>query len=452
MRRFLFVLILISLGLNFSFSQDPILSKKLSSAKKEQDFYSLLEDFKDLYFKENRYEDFLKELKKLTPKIPSGIYAYYISLCRYRQLKFFEGNQDWDNYFKNLSGFKEEIENHLKESIRSSGFEPFGILSRLLLFKFYLEHNNPEANKILEELINLILENRDKIKDFSLIKRVAQELENLEEKSKAKKLYNLYVENLARTQTDLERIKAEGFSFYQAGSLELSKEIFKLYIGKITSTFSDKEKLKEELFSLVKLFIYKKKEPCDATFAEEIFKHIENIFKEEVFDEEMLYLRGFNLEKQKEFISAKDIYLKLIERYPQTKYFDELVYKVGLITAYILRDKEKAKLYFKELSQKERLSPQIVSSIYQLGLLNHWEGNYAEAKGFYQRIIDMAKEEFFETTELAKKRLKEIEEQKPIEYNLRTFLDVVFKQEYQYLDRTKIELIANPYVCLLYTS
>ncbi len=41
--------------------------------------------------------------------------------------------------------------------------------------------------------------------------------------------------------------------------------------------------------------------------------------------------------------------------------------------------------------------------------------------------------------------IKEIEEARPIEYNLKTFLDVSLKEQYAALDMTKIDLRSNPY-------
>jgi hypothetical protein len=136
----------------------------------------------------------------------------------------------------------------------------------------------------------------------------------------------------------------------------------------------------------------------------------------------------------------------LINIFPQTIHSDEAEYKIGIITTYVLSDLNMGRNYFTELSQKENITPQVISGIYQLGLLAQWEGNLEEARRYYLTLKEKAKEGFPETIGLANERLRELEESRPIEYKLKTFLDISLRpQNNAYFDRTRIDLRSHPY-------
>jgi hypothetical protein len=153
----------------------------------------------------------------------------------------------------------------------------------------------------------------------------------------------------------------------------------------------------------------------------------------DIFDQELMYLRAFNLEKAKDYLGAKDIYLDLTKRFPQSGHNDEAIFKAGMIATYVSGDMKSGRVYFESLAKKEKdVSAQGISSLYQLGLLSQWEDNTVKAKEYYNQLISRAVDNFQETVALAGERLKEIEEAKPIEYNLKTFLDISLKENSLY--------------------
>ena len=167
--------------------------------------------------------------------------------------------------------------------------------------------------------------------------------------------------------------------------------------------------------------------------------------EKKAFDEELTYLRAFNFEKIKEYPRAKDCYLDLLQQYPQTRYADEAYFKAGIISTYVLRDIKTGRDYFEKLAQEETPSPQVISSIYQLGLLSHWENDLATAKDYYNKLMEKAGSDFIETITKALERLKEITESRPIEYNLKTFLDVSLKEENPLFETTRVDLSSSLY-------
>ena len=66
---------------------------------------------------------------------------------------------------------------------------------------------------------------------------------------------------------------------------------------------------------MVKDFSYKDQGPKDPAYAEKLFKEMEQSAGRDVFDEGLMYLRAFNLEKSKEYPKAKEAYLELLKHF-----------------------------------------------------------------------------------------------------------------------------------------
>ena len=140
-------------------------------------------------------------------------------------------------------------------------------------------------------------------------------------------------------------------------------------------------------------------------------------------------VKAWDLEKAKEYTQAKDIYLDLSTRFPASIHYEEAVFKTAMIYTYVLRDIEKGRSYFKDLADKEKITPAVISSLYQLGLLAQWQKDLSTAKGYYDSLLDRAGRAFGDRRALTKIRLKEIAQAKPLEYNLKKFLDVSLNKE-----------------------
>ena len=146
------------------------------------------------------------------------------------------------------------------------------------------------------------------------------------------------------------------------------------------------------------------------------------------------------MEKAKEYAQAKDIYVNLSTRFPASPHYDEAIFKVAMIYTYVLQDIEKGRTYFTNLAKKEVTTPAVISSLYQLGLLAQWQEDLTGAKAYYDSLLDKAGDDFSDRLALAKIRLKEIAECKPLEYNLKKFLDVSLKKENFAFDMSKVDL------------
>lgn len=418
-----------------SYAQDNdklvTLSKRIIESKKNEELYVCFEELKDLYFKEDKYSQLVEFLKSLSQQkeVLGPFVNYYIALTRYYQLKHLEKTQNWDEYFSQGNNYRDQITGAIQKTIDTTGAkDALNIYSRLLLWQFHKDQQDAFVESGLTDLMNAISGYAKDTQDIKPIREVADKLLSSGEKGKSKEVYQIYVQKLVGSVKEDKELGSTALEFYKEGNLELSETVYDVYIERITKTYP-KEKLIPILINIARDFSYKDEGQKDASYAEKIFKKIEETGAKNTFDEELTYLRAFNTEKTKDYPKAKDLYLDLLQRYPQTKYADEAEFKVGIIYTYILKDIKTGRVYFEKLAQEATVSPQVISGLYQLGLFCQWESDLTTAKNYYNRLVEKAGSDFPEAVALAQERLKELTASKPIEYNLKTFLDVSLKEE-----------------------
>jgi TolA-binding protein len=455
------------------------LSKKVIEVKANEDAYSILQELTELYFKEHKYNECIAYLKSLVnrKKTLEPMLNYYIGFTRYYELRYLEEAKGWDEYFNQGNNYRDEITGSLQKTINAvASTDALGVYARLTLWEFHKGQNDASSDAALSDLMDFVLSYAKEAKNLSAIKAAAAELLTYGEKTKSSQLYKIYVDKIATLQMKDAELKTAALGFYNEGNLDLAEGIYDVYIDRVKAALS-KEKFIPILTEIAKIFIYKDQGLNDALYAEKMFQKIEEIGTKNAFDEELIYLRAFNLEKAREYQKAKDFYLDLVQRYPQGVHADKAYFKLGIIYTYILRDLKTGRGYFEKLAlrpslgltvsaagpsvpavaagnksdsaespaQEKAFSPQAISGLYQLGLLSQWQGDLTAAKEYYNKLLERALDSFPETKSLTGERLKEIEEARPIEYNLKTFLDASLKEEYAHLDMTKINLKSHPY-------
>ncbi len=439
-----------------SYAQDNnalvALSKRIIEAKDNDELLVSFEELKGLYFKENKYSEFTEFLKSLSQQKESlsPFLNYYTALARYSQLKYLEDTKGWDEYFSDGGRYRDEIALSLQQTINSTGAkDALNIYSRLLLWQFHKDQQDAFVESALADLMNVVSEYAKGAQDIKPIKVAADRLLAYGEKGKSKELYRAYVDKLTGSVKEDKELEGIASGSYKEGNLELSEAVYDVYLERIAKAYP-KDKLIPVLINIARSFSYsaeggKEEGQKDASYAEKIFEKIEEIGGRSAFDEELTYLRTYNAEIMKDYPKAKDLYFDLLKRYPQTKYADEADFKTGIISTYILRDIKTGKDYFERLAQKGTLSPQVISSLYQLGLLSQWDNDLVKAKDYYNKLVEKAGNDFLETVALAQERLKEITESKPVEYNLKTFLDASLKAESPAFESVKVDLNSSRY-------
>jgi len=407
-----------------------------------------IEELKSDYFKDNRYNEFVDFLSNFKDKktLSPGCLSYYKALSRYSQLKYLEEKQLWDDYFTNGNTYRDQILENAKKAIAETDTSsPLRPKSRLLLWQFYHDQQNTFGEQGLDELTADVALYAKAVDDPALIKDIADKLLASDEKTGARSIYKLYVNKLAAGKISDAQLKVVGAGFYKEGNLDLAETVYDIYIERISKNLTV-DKLIPELFEIASLFVYKAAGLYDMSYAEKIYDKIEGLGQKDSFNQETIYLRAFNLEKLKDYKKAGELYLQLIQLYPDTRHFDEAVYKIAMIEAYVLADIQKAREYFNKLITKTVFSPQVISSFYQLGLLAQWEGDLVKAKGYYDALLKNSGDKYAQTVSLTKDRLKEIEENKQLSYNLKTFLDVTLKNENALIEMGRSELKISGFI------
>ncbi|MDD5477835.1 MAG: hypothetical protein PHG87_06545 [Candidatus Omnitrophica bacterium] len=407
-----------------------------------------IEESKSKYLAANQYNEFIEFLDnfKEKDKVDPLCLKFYKAQARYLQLKYLEEKQSWDDYFANGNTYRQQlVENAQKVIEQADTGNPLRPKMRLLLWQFHYGQQDAFVQASLDDLI-ADLNAYAKVKsDPELIKDIADALLAGEEKTKARQIYKLYVDQLVAGKITDPELKSVAAGFYKGGNVELAQAVYNIYTERISKTLAP-EKLVQELFEIASLFVYKPQGLYDLAYAEEIYAKIEGLGSKNVFNQETIYLRAFNLEKLRDYKGAEKLYLQLTRLYPDTKHFDEAVYKVAMIEAYVLANINEARKYFEMLAAKTVFSPQVISSFYQLGLLAQWEGNLVKAKEYYGLLLKNSADSYAATAALVKDRLKEIQEDKQIDYNLKTFLDLSLKNANPLVEMGKAELKSSSYV------
>ena len=446
----LFLFLSLLWGASFAQEDNQLvdLTKQIIESKTNAGLYAPFDELKAIYFKDNKYPEFVEFLKSLSLKKKEiePFVDYYTALTRYSQLKFLEEKQSWDEYFSQGNTYRDEITAAAQKSIDATGpKDALWVYARLLLWQFHKDQQDVLAEQALSDLMSSVLEYSKEASDPLPIKNSADKLLSYGEKSKSRELYKIYVGKIVSSDVKDEQLKSTAEDFYKQGNLELSEAIYDVYLERIIKSLP-KEGATAALVDIAKLFAYKNEGPNDMLYAEKIFKKIEELAGKEYFNQDLIYLRAFNLEKAKEYLKAKDIYVDFVQRFPADSRVEQATYKIGIICAYVLRDIKCGRDNFIKLAEKETTAPYVISGLYQLGLLSQWENDLEKAKGYYNKLLEKAKEDFSESLAMAKERVKEIEESRSMEYNIKTFLDVSLKGTELAGDMQKLSLNASSYI------
>ncbi len=434
-----------------SFAQGPKKAEELLSniiaAKDNQEVFSLLQQAKDIYFKEAKYNEFCVFLEDLEGKKKALILfsRYFRGLSRFQQLKYLEEKQLWDEYFNKGNDYREEIVSGLDEIFNSGTENDFLYLyARLLFWQFHQGQQDVFVEESLNNLISAAAEYAEDAVDLAPLKEAADKLYSSGQKGKAGELYKLYTKKAVKSAAKDEELSAMAGSFVEEGNLEFAEVVYDAYIDRIAK-LDNKEKIILELIRVAREFAYKDGAVNDPFYSEKIFRKIESLSAKEPFDEQLSYLRAYNLEKAKEFEQAQALYVDLLSRFPSSAYQDKINFKLGVISVYVLRDIKTAREYFQKVAGKEIASPEVISSLYHLGLLAQWEEDLERAKANYLKLQEKAGAEFKEIPAMAEERLKEVNENKLLEYSARNFLDVSLRDEYRSFNMSKLELKPSAY-------
>jgi TolA-binding protein len=429
-------------------AQDKDFSALVLAAKTDAEASAILEEAQGTFFQQNRYQEFVDFLANAAKKKKTivSLASYYTGVARYQQMKHLEEIQNWDEYFSKGNDYRKEITDNLEKSVKVFPVtDPLHVSSRLILWQFHKDQQDVFQGQALDDLMAATVSYAAAAKDLKPLKAVADKLLAYDERAKAKELYKLYGEKIISSDLSDDALQNTAMSFYKQGTMELAQALYTVYIDRIAKSASP-DKAKLELIDIAKLFSYKKNGAYDLYYAEKVFARIESMFGPGVFNEALAYQRALNTEKNKDFSRAKDLYAAFVAAYPQSGHYDEALLKTGLIALYVTKDIKAAQEIFGRLSGQPSVSSQVISSLYQLGLIAQWQGENATAKEYYTKLVESAKDSFGETVSLAKARLLEVEEARPLEFNIKSMLDVTLKPENSQFSMNRVDIKASSFM------
>jgi tetratricopeptide (TPR) repeat protein len=421
--------------------------KQIIDAKGPAALRDLFEGMKEVYFKDNKYTECIQFIASLEKKKDILPYIhYYTALCRYHQLKYLEETQDWDEYFSQGNAYRDDIvENVTKAIDETQPTDPTHLYALLLSWRFHKDMQDNLDEELLEKMIAAVREYASSGSYLLPMREIGDQLYAYGLNARAKEVYAIYVEKLLASTERKSELPVIAESFLKEGNVQLSERIYDAYLDGLLSVVPPPPEGLSILTSIALLYCYSDDKPHDVFYAEKLFQKIEDLYGKDALNEDLWYRRALNVEKDKEYHKSKELYEQLLMRFPSTRYADEVRFKLGIIYAYVLRDRSKGREYFEYIAEQETVSPQVIASLYQLGLLSQWDKDRASAETYYKRLLEKAGNGFQDVVNLVNERMKEMQEGKDIEYNLKLFLDMAFQNEYASFNMTKINLIAHPF-------
>ncbi|MBL7197894.1 MAG: tetratricopeptide repeat protein [Candidatus Omnitrophica bacterium] len=405
----------------------------------------LLTELLDVYVQGNDFDEFYNfletvEKKKIFRK--TSIVYYYKALTRFRQMQFLEENKMWQELFDNKDSYIADLDESLAKARKlNTCVNPLALRIKFLEAQIK-EDNEASLIETLEDLFNLAKEYIETENDVEVIRDIADKLSEEKQDTYAKKLYSVYVTKISRADIGQEELKKIAEDFLKKDKINLAVSLYNAYLDRLTGTPEDRDIIIKEMFDMAEKFEHSGwREGIDPFFAEKLYEKIESLYNVESFDEFSQLQRAYNLERIKEYEFCFEEYLRLIDIFPNYQDKDRIYFRLGILSAYEFNKIDEAKEYFLKVTNNFPQSLDYLNSLYHLGLLNHWQGNLEKADEFYKKILEKTKDikDRFEIALLAESRIKEIDDDRDIEYNLRMFLGAVLveieeEKPYLYLE------------------
>ncbi len=400
------------------------------------------------YFSKNDYDGFYDSVKaflKKNKKSASGY--YYLALARMSQIAYWQKSKDWEGVYDKADNYKKDITENLKIAQKYIKNDPVLFCDiKFLQWQSARLDASEDLLELFQDFLASLKELAPSTENLDKIKKRGDELSSLEDKSMARRIYEIYVEKITGSSLSKDEVKAKGQEFLEAGNVYLAKALFENYLSQLKG---DEDLQAKETVLIADKFIHTGfKEGVDPVYAEALYVQAADKNKT-VFDSDSLYRRAYNLERLKEFKSAYDLYKDLIARFSDTALLNEINFRLGVLSAYALKDIDTASAYFLKISEDAAKGPHTLSALYQLGLLNQWKEEKERAKGFYQALLEAAQAVGVDMTKnelvlMAQERLKEIEDAKDIKHGLKIFLDGVLKTDKEPNLSFVVDLTAHP--------
>ena len=263
----------------------------------------------------------------------------------FSQLKKWQEEKDWEKFFQNKDSYKEKILEYLKDIEYPPHLK---LKAKYLVFELSSFLNETSTRQMLKSFTEEIQSLNQADEETLLFLRYVISDLNLRQEAQLKRKVSTQYIKLLKSSSSPDLLKREAEVFHLSRDIDNFAAISSAYFDLI----EDKDVLKREIL----LYIEKAscdgfKDACEPYFTEGLFSRLTDEFNDEL-DEDTQYLRGYNLESAFEFQNAADIYNSFLERFPQSKLAEEVIFRLGYIYMYKLRDFSKSGEYFLKLKER----------------------------------------------------------------------------------------------------
>jgi hypothetical protein len=162
-------------------SKTSDLTNQIINCKSGEEAYGFLKEATIVYFKDNKYNEYVEYLNSLSQKnkFIEPVIHYYIALTRYYQLKHLEESQNWNEYFGSGNEYRAQIIESGQSAIDTTGSkDPVRVSSLLLLWRLHKDQEDNLADGALSSLMNAAVEYAKDAAYISLLKDVADQLKS----------------------------------------------------------------------------------------------------------------------------------------------------------------------------------------------------------------------------------------------------------------------------------
>ncbi|MBN2119881.1 MAG: tetratricopeptide repeat protein [Candidatus Omnitrophica bacterium] len=263
----------------------------------------------------------------------------------FSKLKKWQDEKDWENFFTFRDSYEEEVE-RLAAQIKEP--QHLRLKAEYLLFRLKEFLGKKSKKDIFESFLSQVSAIKSATpKTLSFLKTAISELSAEPKRDIKRKLSSLYIKILKSSGSEYF-LKSEAESFYLNEDLDNFVVLSKACL----SLIEDKNQLKRNILNLIgRTSCDGFNQQCAPYFAEELFDKLDKDFDFSL-NEDLLYIRGYNLERAFEYERALKIYEEFLKAYPGSLLFDEVALRSGFIYMYKLKDFDKAKIYFNKVAKR----------------------------------------------------------------------------------------------------
>jgi tetratricopeptide (TPR) repeat protein len=370
-----------------------------------------LQQIIDKYIQNHQYDDslaYLSDFLKTKDNKQLGLVNYYLALTKYQRLNYLSEGSMWEQYHAYNDIYLKDILDETNITLISLSKTEYALSAQYLKYwvynQLYLKPKKKESfETFIDMLNNYCQDNKECViaKDYALMLYENNDLQN------AKEIGNLYIKYLNQNlphNTLMTELKLYANAIFDQGKHRIAMDIYMQYLGLKINQDDESAAILATKDVLIK---YMEAEQFTEAreFAELAMDSYPNSNLEDYFQLQL----ALCLFETKEVRKSKEIYYRLLNEYPDTKYKDEaLCQLLDEVKFYSYRDRPAA---LKEIESLKKYTTNSITKAYLIittAETYYLDGQYDKAIDKYNLLLDTYPESVLVLH--AEKKIKECKE------------------------------------------